>query len=48
LHCAPAAPRARHWFIELSPFAQGIAYAAATIAAFFLSPAGERFIYFQF
>ena len=38
----------RERFIEMSPVAQGVAYGAATIAAFFLAPASERFIYFQF
>jgi hypothetical protein len=32
----------------LPPTVQGVAYAAATIAAFFVAPATERFIYFQF
>jgi D-alanyl-lipoteichoic acid acyltransferase DltB (MBOAT superfamily) len=48
LHCAPPARRVREWFIGLSPVVQGTAYAAATIFAFFVSPASERFIYFQF
>jgi hypothetical protein len=48
LHCAPPARRVREWFIRLSPVVQGTAYAAATIVAFFVAPASERFIYFQF
>jgi D-alanyl-lipoteichoic acid acyltransferase DltB (MBOAT superfamily) len=48
LHCGPSARRLRERFIELSPVLQGTAYAAATIAAFFVAPASERFIYFQF
>jgi alginate O-acetyltransferase complex protein AlgI len=48
LHLAPPAQRLRERFIELSPVAQGVAYGAVTVAAFFLSPATERFIYFQF
>jgi D-alanyl-lipoteichoic acid acyltransferase DltB (MBOAT superfamily) len=48
LHCAPPARRVREWFIGLSPVVQGTAYAAATIVAFFIAPASERFIYFQF
>jgi hypothetical protein len=34
--------------VTFSPVTQGVAYAAATIAAFFIAPASERFIYFQF
>jgi D-alanyl-lipoteichoic acid acyltransferase DltB (MBOAT superfamily) len=48
LHVAPPARRVREWFIGLSPVVQGTAYAAATIVAFFVAPASERFIYFQF
>jgi D-alanyl-lipoteichoic acid acyltransferase DltB (MBOAT superfamily) len=48
LHCGPPARRVREWFIGLSPVVQGTAYATATIFAFFVSPASERFIYFQF
>ena len=48
LHLAPPPERVRQWFISLSPLAQGTTYAAATIVAFFLAPASERFIYFQF
>ncbi len=48
LHCAPSARRVRDRFIELSPALQGTAYAAATIVAFFVAPASEGFIYFQF
>jgi D-alanyl-lipoteichoic acid acyltransferase DltB (MBOAT superfamily) len=48
LHVAPPARRVREWFIGLSPVVQGTAYAAATIVAFFIAPASERFIYFQF
>jgi hypothetical protein len=48
LHCGPPARRVREWFIGLSPVVQGTAYAAATIVAFFIAPASERFIYFQF
>jgi len=48
LHVAPPAAKLRERFVTLSPVAQGLAYSAATIAAFFLAPASERFIYFQF
>jgi D-alanyl-lipoteichoic acid acyltransferase DltB (MBOAT superfamily) len=48
LHLGPPARRLRERFIDLSPVAQGVAYGAVTIAAFFVSPASERFIYFQF
>ena len=45
-HRAEAELQAR--FIRLSPVAQGALYAAATVVAFFIAPASERFIYFQF
>jgi D-alanyl-lipoteichoic acid acyltransferase DltB (MBOAT superfamily) len=48
LHVAPEARRVRERFVTFSPVTQGVAYAAATIAAFFIAPASERFIYFQF
>jgi D-alanyl-lipoteichoic acid acyltransferase DltB (MBOAT superfamily) len=48
LHCAPDARSLRERFVRMSPVAQGSLYAAATVAAFFLAPASERFIYFQF
>jgi D-alanyl-lipoteichoic acid acyltransferase DltB (MBOAT superfamily) len=48
LHCAPHPQRLRERFVRLPPVAQGGLYAAATVAAFFLAPASERFIYFQF
>jgi len=48
LHLAPDAARVRARFVRLPPTVQGVAYAAATIAAFFVAPATERFIYFQF
>jgi alginate O-acetyltransferase complex protein AlgI len=48
LHRAPDPTRVRERFVRLPPVAQGGLYAAATIAAFLLAPAGERFIYFQF
>jgi hypothetical protein len=48
LHVAPEGQRLRERFVRLPPVAQGTAYALATIAAFFLAPASERFIYFQF
>jgi D-alanyl-lipoteichoic acid acyltransferase DltB (MBOAT superfamily) len=48
LHLAPNARRVRERFVTFSPVTQGVAYAAATIAAFFIAPASERFIYFQF
>jgi alginate O-acetyltransferase complex protein AlgI len=48
LHHARDAAAVRQRFVRLPPTAQGIAYAAATIAAFFVAPATERFIYFQF
>jgi D-alanyl-lipoteichoic acid acyltransferase DltB (MBOAT superfamily) len=48
LHRAPRAAELQARFIRLSPVAQGVLYAAATIVAFFIAPASERFIYFQF
>jgi hypothetical protein len=48
LHLAPDAARVRARFVRLPPTVQGVAYATATIAAFFVAPATERFIYFQF
>jgi hypothetical protein len=48
LHVMPPARAIRERFIAWPPLAQGLAYSAATVAAFFLAPASERFIYFQF
>ena len=48
LHCGPGASRFRERFVRLSPVLQGTLYATATIVAFFIAPASERFIYFQF
>jgi len=48
LHHAPSAEKIRERFVTLSPAVQGVVYAAATVAAFFVAPASERFIYFQF
>jgi hypothetical protein len=48
LHLAPRAATIRQRFVRLPPTVQGLSYSFATIAAFFLAPASERFIYFQF
>ena len=48
LHRAPQAQRLQERFVRLSPVAQGILYATASVTAFFVAPASERFIYFQF
>ena len=48
LHLGPLAEPARSAFTRLPAAAQGVAYAAAAIAAFLFSPGSERFIYFQF
>jgi hypothetical protein len=48
LHLAPDAEALRRRFTALPPIAQGLAYAAAAIAAFLFTPGSERFIYFQF
>src|SRR5262249_9555523 len=48
LHLTPPAKTLRERFIRLPPVVQGLSYSFATIAAFFLAPASERFIYFQF
>jgi len=48
LHHAPRAADVQARFVRMSPVAQGVLYAAATVVAFFIAPASERFIYFQF
>ncbi len=48
LHAAPPAQRLRARFTALPPWAQGLAYSAATVAMFLLAPASAPFIYFQF
>jgi alginate O-acetyltransferase complex protein AlgI len=48
LHLLPPAKTLRERFVRLPPVVQGLSYSFATIAAFFLAPASERFIYFQF
>ena len=48
LHVAPLAAGARTRFTQLPPTLQGACYAVAVLALILESPAGARFIYFQF
>lgn len=48
LHVLPPAGRVRDRFTSLPPWVQGVVYGVGLVFGFLLSPASERFIYFQF
>lgn len=48
LHALSGPERFRQRFVALPPLLQGTGYAVAAVVGWLLSPASERFIYFQF